>query len=75
MKGKSVCRMHGGKSTGPKTAEGRIRSSRARLTHATQTRNVRLAHRKAMIAIRALEESALANGIAWGPRIRGRKPN
>jgi len=75
VKGKSVCRMHGGKSTGPRTAEGLIRSSRARLTHATQTRTVRLAHKKAMIAIRVLEESALANGIAWGPKIRGRKPN
>ena len=75
VKGKSVCRMHGGKSTGPKTAEGLMRSSRARLKHSTQTRSVRLAHRKAMIAIRALEKSALAHGITWGPKIRGRKPN
>jgi hypothetical protein len=74
VKGKFVCRMHGGKSAGPITDEGRIRSSRSRLTHATQTRNVRLEHRKAMIAIRALEESALAHGIDWGPKIRGRKP-
>jgi len=36
---------------------------------------VRLEHKKAMLVIRALEESAVFHGISWGPRIRGRKPN
>ena len=75
VKGKSVCRMHGGKSTGPRTEEGLLRSSRSRLTHGTQTRRVRVEHKKAMLAIRALEESALFHGISWGPRMAGRKPN
>jgi len=75
MKGKSVCRMHGGKSTGPRTEEGILRSGRAKLIHGRQTRRVRLEHKKAMLAIRALEESALSHGIAWGPRLAGRKPN
>jgi hypothetical protein len=75
VKGKSVCRMHGGKSTGPRTTEGLLRSGRARATHGTQTREVRLEHKKAMIAIRALEQRALTHGIPWGPKIRGRKPN
>ena len=75
VKGKSVCRMHGGKSTGPRTEEGLLHSGRARLTHGTQTRGVRLAHKKAILEIRALEERALFYGIPWGPRIAGRKPN
>jgi len=74
VKGKSVCRMHGGKSTGPRTEEGLLRSGRARLTHGTQSRQVRLEHKKAMLAMRAIEEGALFHGIPWGPRIRGRKP-
>lgn len=75
VEGKSVCRMHGGKSTGPRTEEGLIRSIRAKVTHGTQTRKVRLEHKKATLAVRALEESALFHGIPWGPKIRGRKPN
>lgn len=75
VKGKSVCRMHGGKSTGPRTEEGLLRSARAKLSHGTQTRRTRLAHKKAILAIRALEESALLNGIPWGPRLSGRKPS
>lgn len=75
VKGKSVCRMHGGKSTGPRTEEGLLRSARAKLSHGTQTRHARLAHKKAILAIRALEESALLNGIPWGPRLSGRKPS
>jgi hypothetical protein len=75
VKGKSVCRMHGGKSTGPRTEEGLLRSGRSRLTHGTQTRRSRLEHKKAMLAIRALEEGALLHGIPWGPRLAGRKPN
>ena len=74
MKGKSVCRMHGGKSTGPRTEDGLLRSRRARLIHGTQTQKVRLAHRKAILAIRALEEIALFHGIPWGPKMAGRKP-
>ena len=74
VKGKTVCRMHGGKSTGPRTEVGLLRSGRIRLAHGTQTRRVRLAHKNAILAIRALEESATLNGIPWGPRLAGRKP-
>ena len=33
LKGKQRCRMHGGRSTGPRTPEGRERSKRARWKH------------------------------------------
>lgn len=37
MKGKRVCNFHGGKSTGPKTAEGRSRISTIRTIFGTET--------------------------------------
>ena len=33
MKGRSVCRIHGGLSFGPRTSLGRISSAQARLIH------------------------------------------
>ncbi|HTO83027.1 MAG TPA: HGGxSTG domain-containing protein [Methylomirabilota bacterium] len=50
------CRMHGGLSTGPRTAEGRARCARARLTHGGYS-----------AATRALR----ADARAWTRRIRG----
>jgi hypothetical protein len=38
VKGKRRCRMHGGLSTGPRTAEGLERSRRARWTHGRYSR-------------------------------------
>jgi hypothetical protein len=38
MKGKAVCRFHGGKSTGPRTAEGRARCAQAKLIHGRETK-------------------------------------
>ena len=75
LKGKSVCRMHGGKSTGPKTQEGRRLSGTAKLVHGAASRKIRLAHKVAMLGLRALEQSALINGFPWGRKIAGRKPS
>jgi hypothetical protein len=74
VKGKSVCRMHGGKSTGPRTEEGRNLSISAKLVHGAATRKIRLAHKIAMMGLRALEKNAQKNGIPWGKKIQGRKP-
>jgi hypothetical protein len=41
IKGKSVCRVHGGKSTGPKTAAGRKRIADAKTVHGRETRAIR----------------------------------
>lgn len=40
MKGKRRCRMHGGRSTGPRTLDGRARSTRARWTHGSYSADV-----------------------------------
>ena len=41
MKGRSVCRIHGGLSFGPRTSLGRISSAQARLIHGRETRAIR----------------------------------
>lgn len=41
MRGKSVCRSHGGASTGPKTVQGRKRCAEANFMHGRETRKKR----------------------------------
>ena len=41
MRNRRRCRLHGGKSTGPRTAEGLERSRRARWKHGAYSRDVR----------------------------------
>src|SRR5262245_9673548 len=47
IKGKRRCRMHGGKSTGPRTPEGLKRSRRARWKHGRYSREAKQAAREA----------------------------
>jgi len=46
------CRMHGGLSTGPRTAEGRARSRRARWKHGARSAEVRVLCRAARVQLR-----------------------
>lgn len=41
MRGKRVCRTHGGASTGPRTPEGRQRCAEAKTIHGWETRAIR----------------------------------
>ncbi|MDB9871078.1 hypothetical protein OAD33_08390 [Alphaproteobacteria bacterium] len=41
LKGKSVCRFHGGKSTGPITIDGKQRCAKAKTVHGWETREKR----------------------------------
>ena len=74
MKGKRVCRTHGGASTGPKTPEGRQRCAAARTTHGLETREARTERAEAMRRLRALEDLGHALGIMHGSRMPGKKP-
>ena len=47
IKGRSRCQLHGGRSTGPKTPEGRARIAAANYKHGNRT-NERLAENKAL---------------------------
>ena len=72
--GKRVCKLHGGHSTGPKTAEGRQRCAEARLIHGQETTNFRKERRLASARLAVLEMVSHALGFMQGTRTRGRKP-
>ncbi|WP_445810459.1 HGGxSTG domain-containing protein [Yoonia sp.] len=68
--GKARCRMHGGKSTGAKTAEGRARLSALHLQHGRSTTAAKAeAKRRAQVGreiraeLRDIEREAIAGGV------------
>ena len=75
MKGKQVCKNHGGKSTGPKTIEGRRFCAEAKTIHGNETRKVRTERAQAMRQLRRLEDLGHALGIMEGAKTPGKKPN
>ena len=54
VRGKRVCKWHGGKSTGPKTVEGGQRCAQARTDHGLDTRALREEGRAKMRELQAL---------------------
>lgn len=56
MRGKQVCRTHGGLSSGPKTVEGRNRCGAAKTVHGGETRAIRAARSAKMAELRKLEK-------------------
>jgi hypothetical protein len=74
MKGKRVCRTHGGLSTGPKTPRGIARCAQAKTIHGNDTRAGRAEHSKKMAEIRDLEAVGFKIGLFTGSRFVGRKP-
>lgn len=74
MRGKEVCRIHGGKSTGPKTEAGKAACSAAKTVHGRETRAKRAEYRAKMAELYELEEKGRALKIIVGPRVAGRPP-
>ena len=74
MKGKRVCRTHGGKSTGPKTQAGRQRCADARITHGNETRQARTDRSLGVARLAVLEAVGHQMGFMSGTRTRGPKP-
>jgi hypothetical protein len=75
LKGKRVCKTHGGRSTGPKTEAGRQRSSKAKTIHGRETREARNERSLASARLSVLEAVGFSIGLMSGGRTRGRKPN
>jgi hypothetical protein len=75
MVGKFVCSTHGGRSTGPKTAEGRARCAAAKTVHGQDTRQARRELSEGLAHLRALEDLARALKMIEGPRSPGRPPD
>jgi hypothetical protein len=74
VKGKRVCRMHGGRSTGARTPEGRQRCAETKTTHGRETSVARVERSLASARLAVLESVGHVLGFLTGPRTRGRKP-
>lgn len=75
IKGKNVCRNHGGFSTGPRTPEGRERCASARFIHGEETTAIRKQRSQASARLAMLELIGHALGMMTGAqKTRGRKP-
>lgn len=74
VKGKHVCYVHGGRSKGPTSAEGRERCAQAKIIHGRETRAIRVKRQERLIYLAELEALGRANGIITGSKTRGPKP-
>lgn len=73
MKGKRVCKFHGGKSTGPRTQAGLEICAAVKTTHGQDTKVMREEHRAAAKRIKDLEELARRLGLFEPVRRRPRR--
>ena len=73
LKGKKVCQFHGGRSTGAKTEEGRLRIAHSKTQHGNQTRQARAEHSAKSAELSAIEDIMHLTGMTNAPRMRGRK--
>ena len=65
IKGKSVCKIHGGRSTGPKTQQGRNRCGAARKIHGRETRAIRAKRQQALAELKLIERIGKEMGVMW----------
>ena len=75
MKGKNVCKTHGGRSTGPKTEAGRQRCAKAKTIHGRDTREARTERSLGSARLAVLEQAGHELGFMGGTRTRGIKPH
>jgi hypothetical protein len=73
-RGKNWCRFHGGRATGPRSTEGRLRCMQARLIHGRDTTRARKRRSGDSARLATLEAVASGLGMIDGPSTRGRKP-
>jgi hypothetical protein len=69
------CNFHGGKSTGPKTTQGRQRISKANLVHGDETIQKRVERQKMALWFKQVEDVMHVLDMTTGGRIRGPKPS
>ncbi len=74
LKGKQVCDFHGGKSTGPRTAEGKERSRQAHIKSGLYTKESRLRESSASLTLAQLEDMMHVLNMTTAQRTRGPKP-
>jgi hypothetical protein len=67
MRGKKVCATHGGKSTGPKTEQGKANSAKANLKHGKYTKQAQTEHSEASAQLSQLEDAMYLLGLSNAP--------
>jgi hypothetical protein len=68
IKGKLVCRTHGGASTGPRTAAGRAKCAAAKKSHGQDSRKMRAERSIKIAELQEIEALAFALGMMAGAR-------
>ena len=63
IRGKRVCRIHGGRSTGPRTQQGRNLCGAAKTLHGRETRAIRAKRQQALAELRVIERMGKGFGI------------
>ena len=63
IRGKRVCRIHGGKSTGPKTEQGRNLCGDAKTLHGRETRAIRAKRQQVLAELKLLERMGKGVGV------------
>ena len=63
IRGKRVCRIHGGKSTGPRTQQGRNLCGAAKTVHGRETRAIRAKRQQALAELKLLERMGRGVGV------------
>ena len=63
MRGKHVCKVHGGRSTGPRTQQGRNLCGAARTIHGRETRQKRARRQQALAELKLLERMGRGVGV------------
>lgn len=75
LKGKTVCDFHGGKSTGPKTKEGKEKSRQANLKSGKYTQYSMLQNNRALLNLAYMEDLMHLLRMTNADRTRGPKPS
>jgi len=63
IRGKRCCRIHGGKSTGPRTQQGRNLCGAAKTLHGRETRAIRARRQQALAELKLLERMGRRVGV------------
>ncbi len=74
MRGKAVCKTHGGRSTGPRSVEGIERIRQAQLKHGERTSEAVAESRRMSAKMLYLRDIGDHVGMFEGTHTRGRKP-
>ena len=73
IRGKIKCRVHGGKSSGPRTDQGKASSAAANLKHGRYTQLAQTQRSESSALVSQLEDAMYLLGMTDAPRCPGRK--